>query len=92
MIKIKQTEGQPRRKRGCLWTAIVCVLLYVGMCGLMGYFMGDLLSTPITKLEANGIYQLQLKGTLVEQGQEEDPFAALLGELSGYSARDANVG
>ena len=92
MIKIKQTEGQPRRKHGCLWTAIVCVLLYVGLCGLMGYFMGDLLSTPATKLEANGIYQLQLKGTLVEQGQEEDPFAALLGELPGYSAPEANVG
>ena len=58
----------------------------------MGYFMGDLLSTPATKLEANGIYQLQLKGTLVEQGQEEDPFAALLGELPGYSAPEANVG
>lgn len=92
MIKIKQTEGQPRRKHGCLWTAIVCVLLYVGLCGLMGYFMGDLLSTPTTKLEANGIYQLQLKGTLVEQGQEEDPFAALLGEVPGYGAPDANVG
>lgn len=92
MIKIKQTNGQPRRKHGCLWTAIVCVLLYVGLCGLMGYFMGDLLSTPATKLEANGIYQLQLKGTLVEQGQEEDPFAALLGELPGYSAPEANVG
>lgn len=92
MIKIKQTEGQPRRKHGCLWTAIVCVLLYVGLCGLMGYFMGDLLSTPATKLEANGIYQLQLKGTLVEQGQEEDPFAALLGELPGYGSPDANVG
>ena len=92
MIKIKQTEGQPRRKHGCLWTAIVCVLLYVGLCGLMGYFMGDLLSTPVTKLEANGIYQLQLKGTLVEQGQEEDPFAALLGEVPGYGAPDAIVG
>ena len=92
MIKIKQTEGQPRRKHGCLCTAIVCVLLYVGLCGLMGYFMGDLLSTPATKLEANGIYQLQLKGTLVEQGQEEDPFAALLGEVPGYGAPDAIVG
>ena len=92
MIKIKQTEGQPRRKHGCLWTAIVCVLLYVGMCGLMGYFMGDLFSPPATKLEANGIYQLQLKGTLVEQGQEEDPFAALLGEVPGYGAPDAIVG
>lgn len=92
MIKIKQTEGQPRRKHGCLWTAIVCILLYVGLCGLMGYFMGDLLSTPATKLEANGIYQLQLKGTLVEQGQEEDPFAALLGEVPGYGAPDAIVG
>ena len=58
----------------------------------MGYFMGDLLSTPATKLEANGIYQLQLKGTLVEQGQEEDPFAALLGEVPGYGAPDAIVG
>ena len=92
MIKIKQTEGKPRRKHGCLWTAIVCVLWYVGLCGLMGYFMGDLLSTPVTKLDANGIYQLQLKGTLVEQGQEEDPFAALLGEVPGYSAPEANVG
>lgn len=92
MIKIKQTEGQPRRKNGCLWTAIVCVLLYVGMCGLMGYFMGDLLSTPATKLEANGIYQLQLKGVLVEQGQEENPFASFLGEVPGYSAPDAIVG
>ena len=92
MIKIKQTEGQPRRKHGCLWTAIICVLLYVGLCGLMGYFMGDLFSTPATKLEANGIYQLQLKGTLVEQGQEEDPFAALLGEVPGYGAPDAIVG
>ena len=92
MIKIKQTEGQPRRKHGCLWTAIVCVLLYVGLCGLMGYFMGDLFSTPATKLEANGIYQLQLKGTLVEQGQEEDPVAALLGEVPGYGAPDAIVG
>lgn len=92
MIKIKQTEGQPRRKHGCLWTAIVCVLLYVGMCGLMGYFMGDMFSTPTTKLEANGIYQLQLKGVLVEQGQEENPFASLLGEVPGYSAPEANVG
>lgn len=92
MIKIKQTEGQPRRKNGCLWTAIVCVLLYVGMCGLMGYFMGDMFSTPATKLEANGIYQLQLKGVLVEQGQEENPFASLLGEVPGYSAPEANVG
>ena len=92
MIKIKQTNGQPRRKHGCLWTAIVCVLLYVGLCGLMGYFMGDLLSTPATKLEANGIYQLQLRGMLVEQGQEEDPFAALLGEVPGYGAPDAIVG
>lgn len=92
MIKIKQTEGQPRRKHGCLWTAIVCVLLYVGMCGLMGYFMEDMLSTPATKLEANGIYQLQLKGVLVEQGQEENPFASFLGEVPGYSAPKANVG
>ena len=76
MIKIKQTEGQPRRKHGCLWTAIVCVLLYVGLCGLMGYFMGDLSSTPATKVEANGIYQLQLKGTLVEQGRGGDPLGA----------------
>ena len=92
MIKIKQTEGQPRRKHGCLWTAIVCVLLYVGMCGLMGYFMGDMLSTPATKLEANGIYQLQLKGMLVEQGQEENPFASFLGEVPGYSAPESSVG
>lgn len=92
MIRVRQTEGQPRKKHGCLWTAIVFVLIYVGFCGLLGYWMGDMFSTPATVLKGRAVYHLQLKGTLVEQGQEENPFAALLSDMPGYGRQGETVG
>ena len=75
-----------------MWTAIVFVLIYVGFCGLLGYLMGDMFSTPATVLEGRAVYHLQLKGTLVEQGQEENPFAALLSDMPGYGRQGETVG
>ena len=34
-IYVKQ-EGQPRKKHGCLWTIIVCAVLYVALCEAAG--------------------------------------------------------
>ena len=92
MIRVKQTEGQPRKKYGCLWIAIACVLVYTGISVMMGYMMGNMFSTPTTVLESNAVYHLQLKGTLEEQGQEDNPFASLLNDVPGYSAPAQTVG
>ena len=84
-------EQKPRKKHGCLWIVCVCALLYIGMCAWMGYLMGGMFSTPATKLEANSVYKLKLSGTLVEQGTEANPFAALL-SANPYYNQDETVG
>ena len=86
-----EREQQPRKKHGCLWTICIFILLYVGMCAWMGYMMGGMFSTPATKLEANSVYKLKLSGTLVEQGQANDPFANLLNATPYYN-QDETVG
>ena len=47
--------------------------------------MGDMFSSSEVKLEDKTVYRLQLKGELVEQAQEENPFAALMGSMPYYS-------
>lgn len=81
-----ENEEQPRKKHGCMWTIIVCAVLYIGFCGWMGYMMGDMFSTPVTQLTDKSIYRLQLEGTLVEQAQEANPFAELMGAMPGYNS------
>ena len=84
-------EQKPRKKHGCLWLVCLGALLYIGMCAWMGYLMGGMFSAPATKLEANSVYKLKLSGTLVEQGQEANPFAALLSS-NPYYIQDETVG
>ena len=55
--------------------------------------MGDYLSTSTVTLQDKTVYRLQMKGTLVEQGQEDDPFAALMGSVPyGNYAKNETVG
>lgn len=56
--------------------------------------MGDMLSTPTVKLEDKTIYRLELKGNLVEQAQEDNPFAGLMGSVpyAGNYASQETVG
>ena len=83
-IFVKNDE-QPRKKLGCLWKTIIGIAVYFGICFLFGLMMGDMMSTPKTKLEENTIYRIDLKGTLVEQAGEENPFDALFAEMYGQS-------
>jgi len=78
MITIKRSEDRPRKKRGCLWTIIVCLVLYVGMCWMFGMMFGSMFSTPETKLKQHSVYRLDMKGNVVEQAQEENPFASIM--------------
>ena len=78
-------EGEPRQKMGCLGKTLVGIVVYFGICFLLGLMMGDMMSTPATKLEENSIYRIDLQGTLVEQAAEENPFDALFAEMYGQS-------
>ena len=76
---------QPRRKLGCLGKTIIGVGVYFLFCGILGAMMGDMMSTPVTVLEDNTIYRIDLSGVLVDQATEENPFDALLAEMYGQS-------
>ena len=78
-------EGEPRKKMGCLGKTLIGIGVYFGVCFLLGALMGDMMSTPATKLEENTIYRIDLKGTLVEQAGEENPLDAIMGEMSGQT-------
>lgn len=56
--------------------------------------MGDMFSSGSVKLEDKTVYRLELKGELVEQAQEENPFAGLMGEMPyvGSRAKQETVG
>ena len=83
-IFVKKDE-QPRKKLGCLWKTIIGIGVYFLFCGIFGLLMGDMMFTSNTVLEENTIYRLDLSGVLVDQVTEENPFDALLGEMSGQT-------
>ena len=78
-------EGEPRKKMGCLGKTLIGIGVYFGLCFLLGAMMGDMMSTPKTVLEDNTIYRIDLEGVLVEQSAEENPFDAVLAEMSGQN-------
>ena len=78
-----KNDGQPKKKMGCLGKTIVGIGVYFLVCGLLGWMMGDMFSTPTTVLEDNTIYRIDMSGELVEQASEPNPFDALLPELYG---------
>ena len=47
--------------------------------------MGDMFSSGSVTLKDKTVYRLELKGTLVEQAQEDNPFAGLMGSVPYYS-------
>ena len=94
--KVNVTEGQeqrPRRKVGCLGGCLIFFAVYFLCSALLGWLMGDLISPSAVKLEDQTVYRLQLKGNLVEQAQEDNPFSALMGSMPyGNYAADETVG
>ena len=75
--KAKQEgEVKPRRRMGCLGKTLLALLIYFAICGLAGWWF-DFGSSSYS-LESNSVYKIKLKGTLVEQAPEDNPFAAMM--------------
>lgn len=86
-------QQRPRRRMGCLSGCLVFFLIYFACSAILRWIMGDAFSTQtVVTLENNTIYRLKMQGTLVEQGQKEDPFASIYSELYGLGEVSEQVG
>ena len=81
---------RPRRKVGCLGGCLIFFAVYFICSAILGWLMGDILSSGTVELKDKTIYRLQMKGTLVEQGQEDNPFTGLMGSIpySSYASEE----
>ena len=88
-----QGEQRPRRKVGCLGGCLIFFAVYFICSAILGWIMGDAFSSSNVELKDQTVYHLQLKGTLVEQAQEDLPWASMLSSMpySSYANQD-NVG
>ena len=91
----KTEDGQrPRRRVGCLGGCLIFFAVYLICSAILGWIMGDMWSSSSNvELKDQTVYRLELKGTLVEQGQKDNPFASMMSAMpySSYANQD-NVG
>lgn len=86
-------EARPRRRVGCLGGCLIFFAVYFICSAILGWIMGDIFSSSTVTLQDKSVYRLQLKGTLVEQAQEANPFASLMGSVPyGSYAQEETVG
>ena len=95
-IQSNQTQdgqARPRRRIGCLGGCLIFFAVYFISSAILGWIMGDMFSSSSVTLKEQTVYRLQLKGDLVEQGQQDNPFADLMGSVpySSY-AKKTTVG
>ena len=74
-------EQRPRRRVGCLGGCLIFFAVYFICSAILGWIMGDMFSTSTVELKDKTVYHLELKGDLIEQAQEENPFASLMGQM-----------
>ena len=79
--QLAEGEQRPRRKVGCLGGCLIFFAVYFLCSAILGWIMGDMFSSGSVELKDQTVYRLQLKGTLVEQAQEQNPFADMLGSV-----------
>lgn len=95
-ISRNTAEGQerPRRRVGCLGGCLIFFAVYFLCSAILGWIMGDAFSSSTVTLKDQTVYRLQMKGELVEQGQEDNPFLGLVGEMPyvGSRAKKETVG
>ena len=91
-VKVKPAEGGSRKNRGCMWAIIVCAVLYFGACIGFVMMMGSAFSGSVAKLSDKTVYRLDLKGTVIEQAKEDNPFAAFASAMPYGSGNEETVG
>ena len=84
---LEQDVAAKKTKRlGCFGKTLIGIGIYFLFGALMGLLLGDMFSTPVTVLEDNTIYRIDMSGVVVEQAAEANPFEALMGDMVGQSA------
>ena len=93
-VQTQDGQARPRRKVGCLGGCLIFFAVYFICSAILGWIMGDALSSSSVTLQDKTVYRLQMKGVLVEQGQEDNPFAGLMGQMPyvGNRAKQETVG
>lgn len=86
-------QARPRRRVGCLGGCLIFFAVYFICSAILGWIMGDMFSSSPVELKDKTIYRLEMKGTLVEQAKEDNPFASLMGSVPyGNYAAEETVG
>ncbi|MCR5532731.1 MAG: signal peptide peptidase SppA [Paludibacteraceae bacterium] len=83
-VVVEGDQVRPRRRVGCLGGCLIFFAVYFICSAILGWLMGDMLSPSAVTLKDKTVYRLELNGTLVEQAQEENPFADLMGQMPYY--------
>ena len=90
---VQDGQARPRRRVGCLGGCLIFFAVYFLCSAILGWIMGDMFSSSSVTLQDKTVYRLQMKGTLVEQAQEPNPFAGLMGSVPyGNYAQQQTVG
>lgn len=84
-------QARPRRRIGCLGGCLIFFAVYFLCSAIIGWIMGDAFSSDQVELKDKTVYRLELKGELVEQAQEENPFAELMGSMPSVPFVDTEV-
>lgn len=90
----KEVQKMPRQRRGCLRGCLWAMLIYFVLTAIMGAVFRHMTSSSNVSLEDKTVYKLDLKGTLVEQGQPDDPWLQLFSQMpkSSYFYERETVG
>ncbi|MBR1923261.1 MAG: signal peptide peptidase SppA [Paludibacteraceae bacterium] len=80
-------EKKPRRRSGCMTGIIIFIVLYIVSTILSGIWLNNMFSSSVS-LDSETVYMLRMKGTVAEQGQEDNPFASFMGDVPGYQQKE----
>ena len=84
-------QPNKRRRIGCLGGCLLFFAIYLVTSGVIGLLMGAMMETPTVDVKENSVYRLQLRGTLIEQAQEENPFADFMNSMPYSSYAQENT-
>lgn len=87
-----QDAERPRRRMGCLGKTLIALAIYFAINLLFGWWISSFYSPSAYTVEDNSVYRLTLKGTLVEQAPEDNPFAGIMGKIPYGNQQEDVVG
>lgn len=77
-------EGKKQRRMGCLGKTLIFIAIYVIGSVIFFYWVGSSFMdyNPKVTLGDNSVYRIDMRGVLVEQGQEDNTFLEAFSQMS----------